>query len=84
MSRKVKKPKPLMPTHLIDDRVHLLDHIGICCLVAGCGATMQPGSDTWDNEVNYWGKTGIRTERPFTTVTLDRSKVTCRRKGCKP
>lgn len=71
-----------------DDRVHLIGRLHLCSLSTACGAVMQPqsaggGHDSWSNKVNYWGKTGIRVERPFTTITLDPSKVTCRRKGCK-
>ena len=73
----------LIAKDLIDEQVHLIGNIGTCALTTACGAVMQPGDGQWDNEVNYWGKTGIRKERPFTTVTLDRSKVTCQRKGCK-
>lgn len=80
--------KPLMPRDLIDDRVHLIGSLHMIGLSTACGAMMQPGAckgrQYWDNEVNYWGKRGIRRERPFTTITLDPSKVTCRRKGCKP
>lgn len=76
MSEKIK-------SELIDDRVHLMGSIGTCCIRAACGAVMQPTSSEWTNEVNYWGKTGIRKERPFTTLTLDPSKVTCKREGCK-
>lgn len=66
-----------------DDKVHLLGSLHPMSLSTACGARMQPSDEGWSNEVNYWGKTGIRVERPFTTVTLDPSKVTCRRKGCK-
>jgi hypothetical protein len=69
-----------------DNRVHLLGSLHPCSLSTACGAMMQPGAAgaaTWSNEVNYWGKTRIRIERPWTTITLDPSKVTCRRKGCK-
>lgn len=79
----MSKVKPLMKKELMDDRVHLLGAIHMCSLSSACGAVMQPGTDSWDNEVNYWGKIGIRKERPFTTLTLDRAKVTCRRQGCK-
>ena len=76
-----------MPTSPFDDRVHLIGHLHGCSLSTACGAMMQPyskgGRDGWTNEVNYWGKIGIRIERSFTTITLDPSKVTCRRKGCK-
>lgn len=69
----------------IDDRVHLLGAIvGHAVIGTACGARMQQSATGgWHSDVNYWGTTGIRKERPFTTITLDPSKVTCRRKGCK-
>jgi hypothetical protein len=66
-----------------DDKVHLLEAVGVCSLRTACGAAMQPHSDGWSNEVNYWGKIGVRIERPFTTLTLDPARVTCKRKGCR-
>jgi hypothetical protein len=76
--------KPQMDEQLIDNRVHLLYGItGHGVISTGCGAAMQHGSDRWDNKVNYWGRVGIRKHRPFTTITIDPSKVTCKRKGCK-
>lgn len=75
--------RKLMPEELIDNRIHLIGSIHMIALSTACGAVMQPGGGQWDNEINYWGKIGVRKSRPFTTITLDHSKVTCRRKGCK-
>jgi len=73
-----------MSNELFDNRVHLLAGVfGHAVIGTACGARMQSGEDGWDNEVNYWGGVGVRQERPFTTVTLDPSKVTCKRKGCR-
>lgn len=70
---------------VIDDRVHLLYGItGHAVISTACGAQMQGGGGgEWNNNVNHWRRIGIKKYRPFTTVTLDPSKVTCRRKGCK-
>ena len=77
------KLRPKIAPELIDDRVHLMGSMHQLSLSTACGAEMQPGEHEWDNHVNYWGKIGVRVRRPFTTVTFDPSKVTCRRKGCK-
>jgi len=44
-----------------------------------CGRAMQqhgPGG-RFSSRVNYWGRTGIRTEKPLRLLTLDDRDITC-------
>lgn len=61
-------------------QIHFIYGItGHAVISALCGAAIQRGDGEWDNNVNYWGRVGIKRHRPITHLTLDPAAVTCNR-----
>lgn len=61
------------------ETVHLVFGItGHGVISTYCKAALQQTDTGWTSDVNYWGRVGIKTHKPWTSITVAPELVTCK------